>query len=72
MMRLALTLSLGLRYEGATPWVERGNVLSNFDPETRTMVIARDGSLKERSTIDPDRNNFAPRLGCAYTVDERT
>jgi hypothetical protein len=67
-----LTLNLGVRYEYATPWVERDNILSNFDPETRTMVPARDGSLEARSTIKPDRNNFAPRLGLAYTLTPRT
>ena len=30
-----LTLNLGVRYEYATPWVERDNILSNFDPATR-------------------------------------
>ncbi len=58
-----LTLNLGLRYEYATPWVEKDNILSNFDPATRQMVLARDGSLEDRSTIAPDRNNFGPRLG---------
>ncbi len=67
-----LTLNAGLRYEYATPWVERDNILSNFDPATRTMVIARDGSLEERSTLKPDRNNFGPRLGAAYTISDRT
>ena len=67
-----LTLNLGLRYEYATPWVERDNVLSNWDPDTRQMLIARDGSLEDRATVAPDRNNFAPRLGVAYTVTPRT
>ena len=67
-----LTLNLGLRYEYATPWVEKDNILSNFDPATLSMVIARDGSLKERSTLNPDRNNFAPRLGFAYTLTPET
>ncbi|MBY0495257.1 MAG: TonB-dependent receptor [Cyanobacteria bacterium] len=67
-----LTLNLGLRYEFATPWTEANNVLSNFDPATKTMVIARDGSLEDRSTLKPDRNNFGPRLGVAYTLADRT
>ena len=67
-----LTLNLGLRYEFATPWVEENNVLSNFDPATRSMVIATDGSLKDRSTINPDTNNFAPRLGFAWTPLDKT
>jgi hypothetical protein len=67
-----LTLNLGLRYEYATPHWEKDNVLSNFDPERRVMVPARDGSLEDRATIKPDRNNFGPRLGLAYTVTPRT
>jgi hypothetical protein len=67
-----LTLNLGLRYEYATPWVEEDNILSNWDPETRQMVIATDGSLKDRSTLNPDRNNFGPRLGAAWTVADKT
>jgi hypothetical protein len=67
-----LTLNAGLRYEYATPWTEAGNVLSNFDPQTRTMVMAKDGSLEDRSTIKPDTNNFGPRLGMAFTIADRT
>ena len=67
-----LTLNAGLRYEYATPWTEANNILSNFDPATKTMVIAQDGSLEERSTITPDRNNFGPRIGLAYTPVDRT
>ena len=67
-----LTLNAGLRYEYATPWVEENNVLSNYDPVAKRMIPATDGSLKDRSTIDPDRNNFGPRLGMAYTLTPRT
>jgi hypothetical protein len=68
----ALTLNLGLRYEYATPWYERDNILSNFDPATRTLVPARDGSIEERSTIKPDRNNWGPRLGLAWSLTPGT
>jgi Carboxypeptidase regulatory-like domain/TonB dependent receptor/TonB-dependent Receptor Plug Domain len=67
-----LTINLGLRYEFATPWVEENNVLSNWSPRTRSMVLARDGSLKDRSTISPDTNNLGPRLGLAYTPFDKT
>ena len=63
-----LTLNLGLRYEYATPFWEANNVLTNFDPDTRTMIAARDGSIYDRALVDPDRNNFGPRLGLAYTI----
>ena len=62
-----LTLNLGLRYEFATPHWEKNNLLSNFDPTTRTMVAATNGSLQSRTTIAPDRNNLGPRLGLAYS-----
>jgi len=67
-----LTINAGVRYEYATPWTEANNVLSNFDPATKSMVIARAGSLQDRSTLTPDRNNFGPRLGLAYTLADQT
>ncbi len=36
-------------------------------PQTGTMVFATDGGVYERALIHPDRNNFAPRIGFAYT-----
>jgi Carboxypeptidase regulatory-like domain/TonB dependent receptor-like, beta-barrel len=66
-----LTLNLGLRYEFATPPREKNNNLANFDPATGTMVFAKDGDLYDRALIHPDRNNFAPRAGFAYTAAPR-
>jgi len=67
-----LTLNLGVRYEYATPLWEANNVLSNFDPAGRQMVLARDGSIDERALVKPDRNNFGPRLGVAFTPMRNT
>jgi hypothetical protein len=67
-----LTLNLGLRYEYSTPYWEKNNILSNFDPVTNSMILARDGSIYDRALIDPDRNNVGPRLGFAYTVTPGT
>ena len=61
------TANIGLRYEYANPPVEKNNQFANFDPETGTMVFATDGGVFERALIHPDRNNFAPRIGFAYT-----
>ena len=47
-------------------------MLSNFDPATNSMVKATDGSIADRALINPDRNNFGPRLGFAYTVTDAT
>jgi hypothetical protein len=67
-----LTVNLGLRYEYATPQWEKDNFLTSFDPATNTLVLASDGSVADRTLVDPDRNNFAPRLGLAYKVTDRT
>jgi hypothetical protein len=68
-----LTLNLGVRYEFATPPRERDNQLANFIPATNGYVLAKSGgSLYERALIHPDYNNFAPRVGFAFTPTERT
>jgi hypothetical protein len=67
-----LTLNLGVRYEFATPQYEEQNRLSNFDPVARKLIFAGDGSLANRALVDPDYNNWAPRLGLAYNLTPRT
>src|SRR5262249_9030053 len=67
-----LTLNLGVRYEFATPFYEDKNRLSNYDPKTNSIIQAKDGSLYDRSLVDPDYNNFAPRLGFAYNLLDKT
>ena len=67
-----LTLNLGLRYEFATPQWEAQNRLSNFDPSNNTLVLAKAGSLRDRSQVNPDRNNIGPRIGAAYTLNDKT
>jgi hypothetical protein len=67
-----LTVNLGLRYEYATPQWEEDNFLTSFDPATNSLIQARDGSVADRALVNPDRNNFAPRLGLAYKLTDRT
>jgi hypothetical protein len=67
-----LTINAGLRYEYATPMWEANNRLTNFDPVTVSMLTAKDGSIYDRALVNPDRNNFAPRLGAAYAIAPRT
>ena len=67
-----LTLNAGLRYEYASPFWEANNVLTNFDPVSKTMVAAKDGSIADRALVNPDKNNLGPRLGLAYTVAPKT
>ncbi|WP_031499353.1 TonB-dependent receptor [Bryobacter aggregatus] len=67
-----LTLNLGLRWEFATPRWERDNALSNFDPTTRTMLLAKNGSIYDRALVNPYYKDWAPRLGFAYNAFSKT
>jgi hypothetical protein len=67
-----LTLNLGARYEYATPQWEAQNRLSSFDPAALSLIFAKSGGIYERALVRPDRNNFAPRIGLAYSLTPRT
>src|ERR1051326_4227622 len=67
-----VTPNLGLRYEFATPPRERDFKWANFDSASGKFITAKSGSLFEEALIHPDRNNFAPRLGFAYSLTPRT
>jgi hypothetical protein len=67
-----LTLNLGLRYEYATPQWEDGNHLANYDLAAQKTILAKDGGIFERALVRPDRNNWAPRVGLAYSLSPKT
>ena len=67
-----LTVNLGLRYELVTPFYERDNLLSSWDPATNTIVKAKDGSFFDRSRVHLDTHNLAPRLGVAWSFLPKT
>ena len=71
-VRRNFTLNVGIRYEYATPPRERDNQIANFIPAAGGFVTAKDGSLFDRALIEPDRNNFAPRLGFSFAPMNRT
>src|SRR4029453_10594660 len=48
-----LTLNLGLRYEYSTPYWERDNILSNYDPAANAIVKAGTGGIGVRGLINP-------------------
>lgn len=66
-----LTLNMGVRYEFATPPRERDFKWSNFDSASGAFINAKSGGLFEQALIHPDRNNFAPRVGLAYTATKK-
>jgi hypothetical protein len=67
-----LTLNLGLRWEFATPRWDRDNVLSNYDPITNSMIKAKNGSLYDRTLVNPDYRDWAPRVGFACSINSKT
>jgi hypothetical protein len=98
-VRPRLSLYLGLRYELITPFVDKNNLMVNFDPNfvdptthrhgrfvvpTRDVIQQIDPGMVDygvalakdvgvgRGLIKTDRNNFAPRLGAAFRLNEKT
>ena len=68
-----LTLNLGVRYDFMPPATEKDNRMANFDPSgSGRLVFAKDGSLADRALVNPDKNNFAPRIGAIYRINART
>lgn len=68
-VRPNLTLSLGLRYEYNSPPQETSRrIESTFNSPSLSLVPGLSQFIGGRSNIfDPDRNNFAPRVGLAYS-----
>jgi carboxypeptidase family protein/TonB-dependent receptor-like protein len=68
-----LTLNLGLRYDFITPALEASDAQTNFDPAgSGGLIFASSGSLEDRGLVKPDTNNFAPRIGVVYKLNEQT
>lgn len=78
-----LTLNLGLRYDYEAPRTERFNQLTNFDytvaPPLTNTGLSLNGALAfvgvnglPRGNINSDGNNFAPRAGFAWRLNDRT
>lgn len=66
-----LTLNLGLRYDVFTPYREKDDKMSNYDPATNKLVLAGQGGVP-RATVNTDYDNFGPRAGLAYQIDDKT
>ncbi len=74
-----LTLNLGLRYEYVSPFSEANNRLVNLDASQNFTAVAAvfPGGLGPftgvfpATLVNPDRNNFAPRIGIAWNVREK-
>jgi hypothetical protein len=70
-----LTLNLGLRYENILgwPWTEVNNKEYDFVPSISTTALEQVGSSGvPRSGLSGNNLNFAPRVGFAYQLTEKT
>jgi hypothetical protein len=79
-IRSNLTLNLGLRYEYNGPYTEAHNRIVNLDvgPSFAFAAAVQPGQTGTvfgtypTSLIQPDRNNFAPRIGLAWRPLKQT
>jgi hypothetical protein len=75
----SFTLNLGLRYDVLTGWTDRYNKLTWFDPTTPDPITGGAGVVQyagvggnPRSENDTNYTNFAPRLGFAWQVGQKS
>jgi len=93
-----ITLNLGIRYELVSPWVDKHDILLNFDPtfnnNTGRFIVSSDKTFSYldpriaatlptvtaaqsrlgvgRGLVRTDRNNFAPRVGVAWGLGNKS
>src|SRR6185312_14698732 len=68
-----LTITLGLRYE-LYPLMTRccGKGIERYDPSTNDVYMGGRGDVPEDAGISVSHKLFAPRVGLAYRIDEKT
>jgi hypothetical protein len=75
-----LTINAGLRYEYQAPYSEAGNRLTNLDvtPGFTAAIPVQAGQvgaftgLYPATIVEPDRDNFSPRIGVAWRPQPKT
>jgi hypothetical protein len=69
-----VTLDLGLRWEYYDPLIGLGGKgsLSNYDPVNNLLLVSGYGDIKDDFGVKKDFNNFAPRLGASYRINDKT
>jgi hypothetical protein len=65
-VRRNITLLLGVRYEYNSPPVDRYDRANAYDLPTKSLVTVGKGGFP-RSGYEEDRNNWAPRIGIAWS-----
>jgi hypothetical protein len=69
-----LNFTYGVRYELFAPILSRENNTSNFTPANGGGIVTAASNASgwaNRALIQPDKNDFAPRLGLAYQLSKK-
>jgi hypothetical protein len=66
-----LTLNLGVRYEYESPVFVDNDSYSRLDIQTGKLLVAGRNATRTLN-LEADKINFAPRVGFAYTLDDKT
>ena len=69
-----ITADLGLRWEYYDPMSALAGQggLSNYDPATNTLQVSGYGSIENNLGLKRDLNNWAPRLGVTFRLNDKT
>jgi hypothetical protein len=67
-----LTVNFGVRYDVYAPLSEENDYISNFDLNTRTLLIANKDGVDRSVGVKTDYSNVAPRLGFSATLSDST
>ena len=76
-----LTFNVGLRYEYVSPFSESNNRIVNLNTNSTFTEVAPvfpgqvgpvTGTVYPITLVNPDRNNFAPRIGVAWKAAKNT
>src|SRR3954468_24071000 len=83
----ALTLQMGIRWEYLAPWAEENGIEGSFDaasgkigyhtlpadlPAQLVPLVIQQNNFYPAGILRKDWNNWGPRLGLAYNVNDRT
>jgi len=69
-----LTVDLGLRFEYYDPIIGlagKGS-LSNYNPADNTLLVSGYGNIANDFGVEKDFNNFNPRVGASYRINDKT
>jgi hypothetical protein len=67
-----LTINIGLRYEFYPLMTRAGKGLERYDPVTNNVFLGGRGGQPDNVGISVSHKLFAPRVGIAWRVDEKT